>query len=61
MFTSLLLAIILLAGFALVWWGVSQLTLPPPVKIVILVMLGLIALAWIYNAVIDGAIHFSVH
>jgi hypothetical protein len=58
MFVTLILAIILLAGFALVWWGVSQLTLPQPVKIVILVILGLLALAFIYNIVAGG--HLSV-
>ena len=61
MFTTLILAIILLAGFALVWWGISQLTLPQPVKIVILVILGLLALAFIYNAVSGGGVHLNMH
>lgn len=60
MFTTLILAIILLAAFALVWWGVSQLTLPQPVKIVILVILGLLALAFIYNSVAGGGVHLSL-
>lgn len=54
MFTTLILVLILLAAFALVWWGVSTLTIPQPVKTVILVILGLIALAIIYNAVAGG-------
>lgn len=51
MFTTLILALIILAAFSLVWWGVSQLGLPQPVKVVILVILGLIALAFIYNSI----------
>ncbi len=51
MFATLILVLILLAAFALVWWGISRLTLPEPVKTVILVILGLLMLAFIYNSV----------
>lgn len=54
MFTTLILILVLLASFALIWWGVSRLTLPEPIKTVILVILGLIALALIYNSVAGG-------
>jgi hypothetical protein len=60
MFTTLILVLILLAAFALVWWGVSSLAIPQPVKTVILVILGLIALAIIYNAVAGGGLHLSL-
>jgi hypothetical protein len=60
MFTTLILVLILLAAFALVWWGISSLTIPQPVKIVILVILGLIALAIIYNAVAGGGLGLSL-
>lgn len=60
MFTTLILALILIAAFALVWWGISQLTLPQPVKVVLLVILGLIALAVIYNTVAGGGLHLSL-
>lgn len=59
MFTTLILILVLLAAFALVWWGVSRLTLPEPVKTVILVILGLVALAIIYNSVAGGHLSLS--
>lgn len=40
---------ILLAVFALVYWGVNALALPQPVKVVIIVIMGLVALVFIYN------------
>lgn len=49
--TTLLLIFIILAGFALAWWGVSQLGLPQPVKVVVLVIAGMLMLAWIYGLV----------
>lgn len=58
MFTTLILILVMLAAFALVWWGVSRLTLPEPVKTVILVILGLVALAVIYNTVAAGHLTF---
>lgn len=61
MFTTLILVLILLAAFALVWWGVGRLAIPEPVKTVILVILGLIALAVIWNAVAGGGLHLSLH
>lgn len=61
MFTTLILVLIILAAFALVWWGVSTLTIPQPVKTVILVILGLVMLAIIYNAVATGGFHFAVN
>jgi hypothetical protein len=61
MFTTLILALILLAAFALVWWGISSLTLPQPVKVVILVILGLLALAAIWNFISGGGAHLTLH
>ena len=51
MLTSFILVLILLAAFSLIWWGISQLALPQSVKVVILVILGLVSLAFIYNSV----------
>jgi hypothetical protein len=56
MFTTLVLVLVLLAAFALVWWGVGRMTLPEPVKTVILVILGLVALAVIYQSVAGGGL-----
>ncbi len=46
--------IILIAAFALVYWGVNQFAFPQPVKIVITVVFGLIALALIWAMVGGG-------
>lgn len=45
---------ILLAILALVWWGVSRLTLPEPVKTVVLVVIGIVALVWLYHTFAGG-------
>jgi hypothetical protein len=60
MFTALILVLILVAAFSLLWWGVSALALPPPVRVVLLVILGLIALGVIYNFVVSGGVHLSL-
>jgi hypothetical protein len=59
MFTQLILILIILAAFALVYWGVQQLTLPQPMKVLILVIIGLVGLAMIYNFVGGGHIRIS--
>ena len=61
MFTTLILVLILLGAFALVWWGVNRMAVPEPIKTIVLVILGLIALAIIYNAVAGGGFHLSLH
>jgi len=60
MFTSLILILILLAAFALVWWAVGRIAIPEPIKTIVLVILGLIVLAFIYNAVSGGGLHLSL-
>ena len=50
----LLVAVIVLAVASLLWWGISQLTLPPNVKVVIQVVLGVILLLWILSLVTGG-------
>lgn len=51
MITSLILILILLAAFSLVWWGVNRMAVPEPIKTIVLVILGLVALLFIYNMV----------
>lgn len=51
---TILLIFIILAGFSLVWWGISRLAIPEPIKTVVLVILGIIALFMIYNFVAGG-------
>ena len=60
MFTTLILVLILLGAFALVWWGVNRMAVPEPIKTIVLVILGLIALAIIYNAVAGGGFHLGL-
>jgi len=48
---TLVLIFIILAAFALVWWGIGRLAVPEPIKTVVLVILGLAALVTIYNYV----------
>ena len=60
MFTTAILVLILLAAFALIWWGVGRMAVPEPIKTIVLVILGLIALGIIYNAVAGGGLHLSL-
>jgi heme A synthase len=46
---TLILLFIIVAAFALVYWGMTALPLPPVVRTVIIVVMGLIALVFIYN------------
>lgn len=54
MITTLILILILLAAFSLVWWGVGRMAVPEPIKTIVLVILGLLALLFIYNMVLGG-------
>jgi len=49
MIHTLIVVFIILAAFALLYWGMTQLTLPPTIKTVLIVIMGLIALLFIYN------------
>jgi hypothetical protein len=54
MFNTLILLLIILAAFSLVWWGINALPMPQQLKVIILVILGLIALAFIWNQFAGG-------
>lgn len=54
MLTSIMVIFILLAGAALVWWGIGRLALPEQVKTVVLVIFGLLLLYAIYVFVVSG-------
>lgn len=58
---SLILLFIIIAAFALVYWGMTKLTLPPNVGTVIIVIMGLIALGFIYNLFASGRLNFGMH
>jgi Ca2+/H+ antiporter len=51
MFTTLALLFIIVAAFALVFWGAERLGMPPQVRVVALVILGLFALFLLYQMV----------
>jgi hypothetical protein len=57
---SLILLFIIIAAFALVYWGMTQMTLPPTIRTVIIVIMGLIALAFIYNMFAGGGLHLGL-
>lgn len=56
---ALILLFVLVAAFALVYWGMTALPLPPVVRTVIIVVMGLIALVFIYNTFAGGSPSFS--
>ena len=58
MIHTLILLFIIIAVFALVYWGLTQLPMPLVVKIVIIVVMGLFALLFIYQSVAGGG--FSI-
>lgn len=60
MLMTMVLIFIVLAAFALVWWGIQRLAIPEPIKTVVLVILGLVALVMIYNFVAGGGMHVSL-
>jgi hypothetical protein len=57
---AIILLFIIVAAFALVYWGMTALPLPPVVRTVIIVVMGLIALVFIYNLLVGGGINFSL-
>jgi heme A synthase len=57
---ALILLFLIVAAFALVYWGMTSLPLPPTVRTVIIVIMGLIALVFIYNLFVGGGMNFSI-
>jgi intracellular septation protein A len=54
MFTTLFLILIVLAAASLLWWGITKLSLPPTVSVVVQVAFGLICLWFIYTIFVNG-------
>lgn len=50
MIATLITLFIILAIASLLWWGLSQLPLPPVVKVVVQVLVGLILLIFIWHS-----------
>ena len=59
MISTLLTLFIILAIGALLWWGVSQLPLPPVVKTVLTVVFGLVLLLAIYHVFASGSLRIT--
>lgn len=51
---------IIVAAFALVYWGMTSLPLPPVVRTVIIVVMGLVALVFIYHLLEGGRLGLSL-
>lgn len=58
-FVTLILVLIILAAFGLVFWGASRMGIPEPIRTIMLVIVGLIALAFLYSLVAGGGLHLS--
>ena len=52
--STIILLFFVLAVFALVYWGMTQLPLPPVVRTVIIVLMGLIALYYVWGLIGHG-------
>mgnify|MGYP001567935375 CR=1 FL=1 len=50
MFHLIMLILFIACAFALVWYGLQALPLPAPIKVLVQVVLGLIALIILYQA-----------
>jgi hypothetical protein len=51
---TIILLFFMLAVFALVYWGMTQLPLPPVVRTVVIVLMGLIALYYVWGLLGHG-------
>jgi Na+/glutamate symporter len=52
--TTLIGLFIILAVASLIWWGINALPLPPTVKVVVQVIVGLICLVFLWNLFAGG-------
>ena len=56
----LIYLLVLLAVFAIVWWAIGQMSLPPPVRVVAVVVLAVVALIVLLRLV-PGAPSLGLH
>lgn len=47
----LVVLLFIVAAFALIWWGLSRIALPEPIRTILLVIVGLIMLYVLYSTV----------
>ncbi|HSX78530.1 MAG TPA: hypothetical protein VLQ80_08180 [Candidatus Saccharimonadia bacterium] len=53
-FIAIVLFMIIVGALAVVWWGFNRIALPEPFKTILLVIIALVALAFLYNFVASG-------
>ena len=49
---AILYVLFIVAGFSLLYWGLSQFALPQPVRVVLIVVCGLIGLVLVWNLLV---------
>ena len=54
MIHTIIVLFIIVALFALVYWGMTQLPLPPTIRTVIIVLMGIVALLFLYQMIGGG-------
>lgn len=60
MITALLTIFIVLCIIGLILWGINQIPgIPPIIKVVLYVIIGVILLLWLLSMVSGGGIHLS--
>lgn len=60
MISTLLVVFIILCIVGLVLWGVNKIPgIPPVIKVVVYVVVGVIVLLWLLNAVQGGSLNLS--
>jgi len=60
MITLLITALIVLCIVGLILWGIQQIPgIPPIVKVVVYVIVGVVLLLWLLNVVQDGSLHLG--
>lgn len=61
MITALLTAFIVLCIIGLILWGINQIpSIPPIIKVVIYVIIGVMLLLWLLQVVQGGGVHLSL-
>jgi hypothetical protein len=58
---TLIWLVCIVAAFALVYWYLTTVALPPAVKNLIIVLMGLVAIAFIYNLFAGSGLRVSFH
>lgn len=51
--------IVVLAIIGIAWWAITQIPMPPPIRIVAVVVIALVAIVFLMQFI--GGAHLSVH